>query len=176
MKQAHPLAALLTLFLIGSSSLLQVQAAPQEQEQEHREESHQHAHSTSQSPQAKPGKTDRHKAQQSSAQPGKNQPQSQHPSNKAPATSQRPPSDFSQVRRDFHERRGQIGAGPAVPVNVQIRKGQPLPKGYGKRLDERALHGLPRYEGYEWRRIGSDVVLVTVATGIVYTVLQGVLQ
>ncbi len=168
MKQPHPIAALLALFLIGSSSLLQAQAAPQGQER--REESRQHARQLAQ---AMP---EGHKPQQPSAQPGKNQPQAPHQSSKAPASNQRPPADFSQVHRDFHERRGQIGIGPAVPANVRVQKGQPLPHGYGKRLDARALHGLPRYEGYEWRRIGSDVVLVTVATGIVYAVLQGVLN
>ena len=35
---------------------------------------------------------------------------------------------------------------------------------------------LPRYEGYEWRRMGTDVVLIAIGTGIVYEVLQGVLN
>ncbi|WP_390888748.1 RcnB family protein [Leclercia adecarboxylata] len=38
------------------------------------------------------------------------------------------------------------------------------------------LKGLPQYQGYEWRRVGSDIVLVAVTTGIVYTILQGVLN
>ncbi|TBU75254.1 anti-virulence regulator CigR family protein [Phytopseudomonas daroniae] len=87
-----------------------------------------------------------------------------------------PPQDFSSVHQAFHERREQIGRGPALPPDVRIVKGQPLPKGYGKRLDSRALQGLPHYEGYEWRRVGSDMVLVALTTGIVYTILSGVLN
>ncbi|TBV04445.1 anti-virulence regulator CigR family protein [Phytopseudomonas dryadis] len=87
-----------------------------------------------------------------------------------------PPQDFSSVHQAFHERREQIGRGPALPPDVRIVKGQPLPRGYGKRLDSRALQGLPHYEGYEWRRVGSDIVLVTLTTGIVYTILSGVLN
>lgn len=108
------------------------------------------------------------RAQQSPGQsPQKNQ-QSSH--------SQQPPKDFASVHQAFREHRGQIGQGGPVPANVRIQRGKPLPHGYGKRLDDRALQGLPHYQGYEWRRVGSDVVLVTVATGIVYTILQGVLN
>ena len=87
-----------------------------------------------------------------------------------------PPQDFSAVHQQFQQRREQIGRGNPPPANVHIVKGKPLPAGYGKRLDSKALKGLPHYEGYEWRRVGSDMVLVTVATGIVYTILSGVLN
>ncbi|MCK1787820.1 RcnB family protein, partial [Pseudomonas sp. TNT11] len=40
----------------------------------------------------------------------------------------------------------------------------------------RALARLPYYEGYEWRRSGPDVVLIAVGTGIVYEILEGVLN
>jgi Ni/Co efflux regulator RcnB len=33
---------------------------------------------------------------------------------------------------------------------------------------------LPDCPGYEWRRLGTDMVLVTMGTGIVYAILQGV--
>ncbi|KFX70415.1 hypothetical protein TMS3_0100285 [Pseudomonas taeanensis MS-3] len=89
---------------------------------------------------------------------------------------QSPPKNFAPVHRAFHERRAQIGQGPAVPPGLHIKAGKPLPKGYGKRLDAHALRGLPSYQGYEWRRVGRDVVLVAVATGVVFTILQGVLN
>jgi Ni/Co efflux regulator RcnB len=57
-----------------------------------------------------------------------------------------------------------------------VVKGRPLPPGYGKRLDARSLQHLPRYDGYEWRRLGSDVVLIAVGSGIVYAILDGVLN
>jgi Ni/Co efflux regulator RcnB len=51
-----------------------------------------------------------------------------------------------------------------------------LPRGYyGERLDDRALSRLPYYPGYEWRRMGGDIVLIVVGTGVVYEVLEGVL-
>lgn len=114
------------------------------------------------------------KQQSRSAPQGKSGPAAQK--NTATNHAQQPPKDFSSVHQAFHERRAQIGRGPAVPASVSIQKGKPLPQGYGKRLDAKALHGLPSYQGYEWRRVGSDIVLVAVTTGIVYTVLQGVLN
>jgi Ni/Co efflux regulator RcnB len=87
-----------------------------------------------------------------------------------------PPQDFAPVRQQFYDHREQIGRGPDLPPGVRIEHGRPLPHGYGKRLDARALHGLPQYNGYEWRRVGSDVVLIAITTGIVYTILQGVLN
>lgn len=155
MKQPHPAFALLGLFLIGSSSLLDAHAAPQQRDEQHQE----------QNEQQRPSQQQQQRPQQQQA--------AQHPAN---GNHQAPPQDFSEVQRAFHDRRAQIGRGPSVPPDVHIRQGQPLPHGYGKRLDERALHGLPRYNGYEWRRVGSDVVLIAVTTGIVYTILQGVLN
>lgn len=94
----------------------------------------------------------------------------------AKSHAQQPPKDFAPVHQAFREHRGQIGRGGPLPAGIKIQKGKPLPHGYGKRLDARALKGLPHYQGYEWRRVGSDIVLITVTSGIVYTILQGVLD
>ncbi len=83
--------------------------------------------------------------------------------------------DFDQARRDIREHRDEIGRGPAVQ-HVAIVKGRPLPQGYGKRLPPPLLDRLPHYEGYEWRRVGSDMILVALTTGIVYEILSGVLD
>jgi len=88
----------------------------------------------------------------------------------------RPPSDFGDVRRTIQEHREVIGRGQPLPPNVHIEKGRPLPHGYGRRLDARSQAYLPRYDGYEWRRLGPDVVLVAIGTGIVYEILDGVLN
>lgn len=88
----------------------------------------------------------------------------------------RPPADFGDVRRTITEHREVIGRGQPLPPNVHIVKGHPLPRGYGRRLDERSLQYLPRYDGYEWRRLGPDVVLVAIGSGIVYEILDGVLN
>lgn len=88
----------------------------------------------------------------------------------------RPPADFGDVRRTIQEHREVIGRGQPLPPNVHIVKGHPLPRGYGRRLDSRSLQYLPRYDGYEWRRLGPDVVLVAIGSGIVYEILEGVLN
>lgn len=87
-----------------------------------------------------------------------------------------PPENFDSVRNTIQQHRDVIGRGQPLPPNIHIAKGQPLPHGYGKRLDSRSLQHLPRYDGYEWRRLGSDVVLIAVGTGIVYAILDGVLN
>ncbi|GLK87273.1 anti-virulence regulator CigR family protein [Pseudomonas turukhanskensis] len=114
---------------------------------------------------------------QQSGQPAHNQQQNQQrPPQQANNRHGQPPQDFAPVRQQFYDHRAQIGRGPDLPPGVRIEHGRPLPHGYGKRLDARALHGLPQYNGYEWRRVGSDVVLIAITTGIVYTILEGVLN
>jgi len=88
----------------------------------------------------------------------------------------RPPDNFDDVRHTFQQHRDVIGRGQPLPPNIHIAKGRPLPRGYGKRLDQRSLQYLPRYDGYEWRRTGTDVVLIAISTGIVYEILEGVLN
>jgi len=38
------------------------------------------------------------------------------------------------------------------------------------------LERLPRYEGYEWQQVGTDLILVTLATGLIYQVLHNVVD
>ncbi|MBI6909649.1 anti-virulence regulator CigR family protein [Pseudomonas palleroniana] len=66
--------------------------------------------------------------------------------------------------------------GPALPPGIQkkLARGKPLPPGIAKKLDRRLLGHLPRYDGYEWQQAGTDLILVTIATGIIYEVLNGV--
>ena len=87
-----------------------------------------------------------------------------------------PPADFGDVRRTISEHREVIGRGQPLPLGVHIVKGHPLPRGYGRRLDQRSLQYLPQYDGYEWRRLGPDVVLIAIGSGIVYEILDGVLN
>jgi Ni/Co efflux regulator RcnB len=87
-----------------------------------------------------------------------------------------PPQDFGDVRHTITEHREIIGRGQPLPPNIHIVKGRPMPRGYGRRLDDRSLQYLPRYDGYEWRRVGPDVVLIALGSGIVYEILDGVLN
>ncbi|ATB63677.1 anti-virulence regulator CigR family protein [Pseudomonas mosselii] len=65
--------------------------------------------------------------------------------------------------------------GPALPPGIQknLARGKPLPPGIAKKLDGRLLGQLPRYDGYEWMQAGVDLILVAVATGVIYEVLNG---
>ncbi|MDD0973788.1 anti-virulence regulator CigR family protein [Pseudomonas fontis] len=68
--------------------------------------------------------------------------------------------------------------GPALPPGIQknLARGKPLPPGIAKKLDGRLLGHLPRYDGYEWQQAGTDLILVAIATGIIYEVLNGALD
>ncbi|MDZ5741110.1 anti-virulence regulator CigR family protein [Pseudomonas asiatica] len=74
--------------------------------------------------------------------------------------------------------RGYWSAGPALPPGIQknLARGKPLPPGIAKKLDGRLLGQLPHYDGYEWMQAGADLILVAVATGIIYEVLNGALD
>lgn len=65
--------------------------------------------------------------------------------------------------------------GPALPPGIQknLARGKPLPPGIAKKLDGRLLGRLPHYDGYEWQQAGTDLILVAVATGLIYEVLNG---
>lgn len=65
--------------------------------------------------------------------------------------------------------------GPALPPGIQknLARGKPLPPGIAKKLDGRLIGRLPHYEGYEWQQAGTDLILVALATGLIYEVLNG---
>ncbi|WP_248806591.1 anti-virulence regulator CigR family protein [Pseudomonas sp. MWU13-2100] len=68
--------------------------------------------------------------------------------------------------------------GPALPPGIQkkLARGKPLPPGIAKKLDGRLVGQLPRYDGYEWQQAGPDLILVSIASGIIYEVLSGALN
>ncbi|MBM1187760.1 anti-virulence regulator CigR family protein [Pseudomonas lundensis] len=65
--------------------------------------------------------------------------------------------------------------GPSLPPGIQknLARGKPLPPGIAKKLDGRLLTQLPHYEGYEWQQAGADLILVSIASGLIYEVLNG---
>lgn len=66
----------------------------------------------------------------------------------------------------------------ALPPGIQrnLERGKPLPPGIAKRFDGPLASQLPQYPGYEWERVGADVVLIEAATRIVVDVLVDVLR
>lgn len=67
---------------------------------------------------------------------------------------------------------------PSLPPGIQknLARGKPLPPGIAKKLDGRLLGRLPHYDGYEWQQAGTDLILVAIASGIIYEVLNGALD
>lgn len=66
----------------------------------------------------------------------------------------------------------------SLPPGIQrnLERGKPLPPGIAKRFDGPIASQLPQYPGYEWERVGGDVVLIEAATRIVVDVLVDVLR
>ncbi|CAD5200967.1 anti-virulence regulator CigR family protein [Pseudomonas sp. FEN] len=92
--------------------------------------------------------------------------------------SQGPSIDRGRVLGVLGGHRDYWRAGPALPPGIQKRlaRGKPLPPGIAKKLDGRLLGQLPYYEGYEWQQAGTDLILVAIASGIIYEVLNGALN
>lgn len=89
-----------------------------------------------------------------------------------------PTIDIGQVRITLGNNRELIGPAQSLPPGIRknLARGKPLPPGIAKRFDSRLQGKLPHYDGYEWQQAGTDVVLVAMATGIIYEVLQNVLD
>ncbi|MDR5874928.1 anti-virulence regulator CigR family protein [Halomonas sp. CUBES01] len=72
---------------------------------------------------------------------------------------------------------GAPSAEPLPPgIERNLARGKPLPPGIAKRFDGRLADELPRYPGYEWQRVGSDVVLIDAATRVVVDILVDALR
>lgn len=89
-----------------------------------------------------------------------------------------PSIDIGRVRIILGDNRDLIGPAQSLPPGIRknLARGKPLPPGIAKRFDNRLLGKLPHYDGYEWRQVGTDVVLVALATGLIYEVLDHVLD
>lgn len=89
-----------------------------------------------------------------------------------------PSIDIGRVRIVLGDNRQLIGPASSLPPGItkNLARGKPLPPGIAKNFDGRVASQLPRYDGYEWKQAGTDVILVAIATGIVYEVLRNVLD
>jgi hypothetical protein len=66
------------------------------------------------------------------------------------------------------------GLPPGIAKNVG--RGKPLPPGIAKKLPPGVLAQLPRHQGYEYARVGQDVVLIDATTKIVVDVIERILN
>jgi len=88
----------------------------------------------------------------------------------------RQPPHREQLRRQINQSRYNIGRGPALPPHVHLVVGRPIPHGWGHPLSASHVRHLPHYAGYEWRRAGNDLILVAVTTGLIYAIVDNVLN
>lgn len=89
-----------------------------------------------------------------------------------------PQIDIGGVRIILNDNRNYWNPGASLPPGIQknLARGKPLPPGIAKKLDGRLVGRLPHYDGYEWQQVGTDLILVTLATGLIYEVLHDVLD
>jgi Domain of unknown function (DUF3315). len=89
-----------------------------------------------------------------------------------------PSIDIGGVQVILNDNRNYWNPGAALPPGIQknLARGKPLPPGIAKKLDGRLIGRLPHYDGYEWQQAGTDLLLVTIATGVIYEVLHNVLD
>ena len=80
--------------------------------------------------------------------------------------------------RDLAINTGISGYKPLPPgVAKNLARGKPLPPGIAKQyIPGPMLARLPQHPGYEWRVVGSDLVLIGIQTAIVADVLVGVFR
>ena len=88
--------------------------------------------------------------------------------------------DEREVRRIFEQHRDwvRVDDRDSLPpgVRMNLERGKPLPPGIARNFDERLLGELPRYDGYRWRRVGPDAVLVDAANDVIHAVLRDILD
>ncbi len=86
-------------------------------------------------------------------------------------------SDESRFIRDYFGSHP-VAAKPLPPgIAKNLARGKPLPPGIAKRyLPQGLLSGLPPRPGYDRLLVGSDVVLVSIATGLVVDILVNALH
>jgi hypothetical protein len=69
-----------------------------------------------------------------------------------------------------------VGAKPLPPgIQKNLARGKPLPPGIAKQTLPQALYArLPVVDGHDWIRIGTELVLVGIATNLVAQVIHNV--
>ena len=88
----------------------------------------------------------------------------------------RHPPHRDQLRRNIHRNSHYLRPAPPLPRHMHLIVGRPLPHGWSHRVPAGHLKHLPQYPGYEWHSAGRDLVLVAATTGVVYTILDNILN
>lgn len=81
------------------------------------------------------------------------------------------------LAREYAHRYGGFDGYSRLPpgIRMNLARGKPLPSGIAKKLGGGAFRDhLPRYSGYEWQTAGTDLILVSIATGVIADILYDV--
>lgn len=81
--------------------------------------------------------------------------------------------------RDLAKNFGLTAQKPLPPgIRKQLARGKPLPPGIARSrgIPQSMAESLPHYDGHEWRRAGSDLVLVALATNVLTEILYDVFE
>ena len=81
--------------------------------------------------------------------------------------------------RDLARNFGVTAQKPLPPgIRKQLARGKPLPPGIARSrgIPQAMAESLPHYDGHEWRRAGSDLVLVALATNVLTEILYDVFE
>lgn len=80
------------------------------------------------------------------------------------------------LAREYAHHAGLTGYRDLPPgIRKNLMRGKPLPPGIAKKVRSGAfLERLPRHSGYEWQTAGTDLILVSVATGVIADILLDV--
>ena len=66
-------------------------------------------------------------------------------------------------------------ARPLPPGTEELARGKPLPRGIAKQaVPQPVLARLPVVDGHDWIRIGTELVLVGIATSVIAQVIHNV--
>lgn len=139
--------------------------------------------------QAEPKGKDEHPQQLHSASPDRQGQKGNAPQGHAPQQGGKPAAggqmsaagagevqiDIERIRVTIGDSRSYWTPGPALPPGVRqnLQRGKPLPPGIAKQqLDSRLVSRLPYHEGHQWVRVGTDLVQVSISTGLVNRVLN----
>jgi len=89
-----------------------------------------------------------------------------------------PVVNYYQVKTLLQASKRDWGPAVALPADARqsIRRGRTLPVQQSRRLNARLVRQLPRYDGYQWWRAGSDLLLVRTSNRMIFDILVDAFQ
>ncbi|MGN7740107.1 anti-virulence regulator CigR family protein [Pseudomonas sp. 22526] len=89
-----------------------------------------------------------------------------------------PVVNYYQVKTLLQASKRDWSTAAALPADARqnLRRGRTLPKQQSRPLNPRLVRQLPCYDGYQWWRAGSDLLLVRTSNQMIFDVLVDAFQ